>query len=512
MVQSDGHESHGSSSLLHEAGIELHRISIADSIRSSDHEHLLGTGYSESNESLTEALEVRLPPQDVGRQAWTFLVSIWLLEAMIWGFPLSFGIFQAYYSNYTPFKDERSGIPTIGALVIGVSYLGCPFVNPVVFKLARYQKSIIVMGWLLCASALVLASFATHVWHLWITQGAMYGASWVLCYTPFLIMLNDWFVKKRGLAIGILFGASGVAGLVLPFILEALLGRYGFRITLRVYGAAIVIIGGPGLLYLRTRAPPSETAAPKTDYTFMRNQHFWFFAAAIMFQGLGFFLPNTFLPSFADALGLSKTHGDLLLAMTALAQVSGQMAMGYFSDKFNAYIPITVSVLIQAAAVLVLWGPAKGFGRLAAFAASWGFSAGSYSVLYTSAATTLTKSGGEMMTLYALFSFERGVANIMEGPIAALLLGNYEEESITLYGLGKYSKIVWFVGIMMLLSSAGGTGYFVKKWGRGEKQLLGKEEIPLQNPGESGETTESYHLVQPASEERLESAASLHVG
>ena len=263
MVQSDGFESRGSSLHLHKVDIELHRPSVADSIRSFDHEHLLRTGNSESSESLTEFSEAKLPPQDGGRQAWTFLVSIWLLEAMIWGFPLSFGIFQAYYSNLTLFKDERSGIPTIGALVLGVSYLGCPFANPVVFRFAKYQKSIVVLGWLLCASALILASFATHVWHLWLTQGAMYGASWVLCYTPFLIMLNDWFVKRRGLAIGILFGASGVSGLVLPFILEALLERYGFRTTLRLYAVAIVVIGGPGLFFLKARVPPNEIGAPK---------------------------------------------------------------------------------------------------------------------------------------------------------------------------------------------------------------------------------------------------------
>ena len=114
-----------------------------------------------------------------------------------------------------------------------------------------------------------------------------------------------------------------------------------------------------------------------------------------------------------------------------------------------------------------------------------------------------------MMTLYALFSFERGVTSAMEGPIAALLLGNDADESISRYGLGKYRKIVWFVGIMMLLSSAGGTGYFLKMRERGQERLIGKGKTPMQN---AGETTELYHLVQPPSEEYLESAASLPLG
>lgn len=51
----------------------------------------------------------------------------------------------------------------------------------------------------------------------------MYSAGWVICYTPFLIMLNDWFSARRSLAYGILFGASGVSGLIIPFLLETLL-------------------------------------------------------------------------------------------------------------------------------------------------------------------------------------------------------------------------------------------------------------------------------------------------
>lgn len=429
-------------------------LEVSNSAKASDEECLLA---DESEETVDNQI---LPPIDGGAGAWTFLLGIWLIEAMLWGFPLAFGIFQSHYSQHNLFKDDSS-IPAIAALAIGISYLGVPFVNPIAFRFARYQRYIIFFGWSLCILGLVAASFATKVWHLLLTQGVMYGAGWVICYTPFLIMLNDWFVKKRGLAIGILFGASGVSGMVLPFILEALLNRHGFRVTLRVYAVAMVVISGPGLFMLKPRVTSQDTSTrPRADTFFLSNGHFYFFAGAILFQGLGFFLPNTFLPSFANALGLSKTHGDLLLALTSLAQVTGQMVMGHVSDNMNAYIPTTISTLIQALAVLLLWGPAKDFWRVALFALAWGFSAGSYSVLYTSAATTLTASAGEMMTLYSFFSFERGIANVLEGPIAALLLGT--KDDMTRYGLGKYQKIVWFVGVMMLLSSIGGIGYFMQ--------------------------------------------------
>ncbi len=67
-----------------------------------------------------------------------------------------------------------------------------------------YQRYMIWGGWLVCILALVGSSFATEVWHLMIAQGFLYGFGFLTMYYPLLNMLNEWFVKRRGLAYGIL--------------------------------------------------------------------------------------------------------------------------------------------------------------------------------------------------------------------------------------------------------------------------------------------------------------------
>jgi hypothetical protein len=62
----------------------------------------------------------------------------------------------------------------------------------------------ICLGLVLDCLALVAASFATHAWHVILTQGAMYGLGFLLLYYPLLSLLNDWFVENRGLAYGLL--------------------------------------------------------------------------------------------------------------------------------------------------------------------------------------------------------------------------------------------------------------------------------------------------------------------
>lgn len=63
-------------------------------------------------------------------------------------------------------------------------------------------------GWSLCIVALVASSFATQVWHLIITQGVLYGLGFLIIYYPLLNMLNGWFVDRRGLAYGIMYGLN----------------------------------------------------------------------------------------------------------------------------------------------------------------------------------------------------------------------------------------------------------------------------------------------------------------
>ncbi|KAK5015091.1 hypothetical protein LTR60_003041, partial [Cryomyces antarcticus] len=332
-------------------------------------------------------------------------------------------------------------------------------------------RHMVVGGWALAVFGLVAASFATRVWQLVLFQGVLYGAGWVICYAPFLLMLNGWFVRKRGLAYGILFGASGISGLFIPFVVEALLRRFGFRIALRVYAIATVVISGPSTVFMikpRLSSSPSSphASAQPTRTTSRRgaartelvgNVQLYFFALAIFLQGLGFFIPNIFLPSFASSLSLSHALGSTLLALNSLAQVCGQIGFGYVSDKANIYIPTSASTLLSGLAIVFLWGPAKDFWRLSAFATLWGFFSGSYSVLYTRICTYLAEDPDAAVTLYGIFSFERGIANILEGPLSAWLLG--ADENIERYALQKYQGLVVFTSVMMFASAIAGVGY-----------------------------------------------------
>lgn len=54
-----------------------------------------------------------LPPADKGKDAWLFLAACFMVEALVWGFPFSFGLFQEHYSRTELFKGQKN-IAVIG--------------------------------------------------------------------------------------------------------------------------------------------------------------------------------------------------------------------------------------------------------------------------------------------------------------------------------------------------------------------------------------------------------------
>lgn len=53
--------------------------------------------------------------------------------------------------------------------------------------------------------SLILASFATNVTQMILTQGVLYAVGGSLLYCPTLVFLDEWFIKRKGLAFGVMW-------------------------------------------------------------------------------------------------------------------------------------------------------------------------------------------------------------------------------------------------------------------------------------------------------------------
>jgi MFS family permease len=368
------------------------------------------------------------------------------------GFPISFGVFEEYYSTIPEFKDSSSKIALIGTLAQGLSYLGGPFSASVAKRFPRYQRQQIWAGWPLCILGLVCGSFTTTVNGLILTQGIMYGVGFVTLYYPIISMVDEWWVARKGMAFGIIASAAGASGTVMPLIINALLKKYGYKTTLRAISVAMVILTGPLIFALKGRLTHSERSTmTRTNWSFVGKPLFWVYCSSTLIQGLGFFFPAVYLPSYAADIGLSSTQGALILAVMAVAQVLGQFVFGYLSDK---HLPVsslaTICSFMAMIATFGLWGMAKSLGLLLTFSIIFGFFAYGFATMRVGMGRAVSDDPSGVVATFAILVFLQGVGNVLVGPISAGLLE--KTVRIDAYGINMYKSLVIFTGASMSLS------------------------------------------------------------
>lgn len=417
-------------------------------------ENLELANFQPQNEAIPDRTAVR-PAMDGGQQAWRLLLSAFVFESLLWGLPLSFGVFQEYYTSIPEFNNSPY-ISIVGTTASGISYLGAPLVIPLIRRWSAYRTHMILVGWPLCIIALLAGSFANSLGTLILTQGVLYGIGFIIFYYPILSMVDEYWVRRRGMAYGLLCSASGVSGAATPLTIQALLHKYGHRTTLRAVAVFLFVTTGPLIPLLKGRPGQQHTVRLRTDWSFFASPLFWVYSTSNLLMGFGYFFPALFLPSYARALGLSTQSGALLLAVMSIAQVAGQFSFGYLSDRRTSVTALaTVSASVAAIATLFAWGFARSITPLIMFALLYGFFGAGYTAMWARMVTAVSDEPSAAQAIFGMFNFGKGIGNVAAGPISAGLLSWGAEGGV--YGLGTYKAVVLFTGVC-LLASAGSLG------------------------------------------------------
>ncbi|KAF7185165.1 MFS transporter asaE [Pseudocercospora fuligena] len=418
-------------------------------------DHHASPDLSVSQEESPDANLQSLPPADHGKAACRLLLAAFIFEALLWGFPLSFGVFQAYYSQIPEFAGNPF-ISVVGSVASGISYIAAPIMIPITKRYSKHRKHMILIGWPICLLALIAGSFAKNLGTLILTQGVMYGLGFVVFYYPILSFVNEWWVERRGMAYGLLCSASGVSGAVFPFAIEQLLHKYGYQTTLRAIAIGLAVLTGPLIPFLKGRVPETSSGASsssRTDWTFLKTSTFWTYNISNLAMGFGFFFPALYLPSYAANLGLSPTKGALLLATMSVSQVLGQMSFGYASDWKKSIDALAITASFVAAVIAFAgWGLARSFGPLVVFSIFYGFFGTGYTALWGRMGTKISDDPSAAFAAFGLLNLGKGIGNVLAGPIGGGLVrrGNMYEQG---YGTGKYERVVIFTGVCMAVSA-----------------------------------------------------------
>ncbi|MCJ1380082.1 hypothetical protein MMC17_003185 [Xylographa soralifera] len=410
--------------------------------------------------------EFSLPQADGGRDAWLFLAGCFAIEALVWGFPFSFGIFQEYYSTHAPFSASPSGIPVVGTTAAGIMYLSGPVMFAGLQHWPTFRRRCPAFGLAIIAISLVAASFATQVSHLIVTQGVLYAIGGTLLYCPAVSFLDEWFVRRKGMAWGIMLAGTGMGGVIVPFVMNWGLYKYGSPTMLRAWAITLVLLSGPLLFFVKPRIPITHTTQPRPfSFRFLNTSTFWINQIANIFQGLGFFIPSIYLPSYARSLGLSNVSATLTVSLVNTTSVFGAVLLGGLIDKLHVTTVALISSLGATTSIFLLWGLSASFPVLCVFSLLYGLFAGGFSCTWTGIIREVQKRepGSDSGLVFGFLGAGRGIGSVAAGPLSDALLSSrlwYGQSSLG-YGSG-YGLLIVFTGVTTAL---GGLGFVAKRVG-----------------------------------------------
>ncbi len=192
---------------------------------------------------------------------------------------------------------------------------------------------------------------------------------------PVSMMITNWFVEKRGLAMGIVFAATGIGGLIFNPLADWIIIHYGWQTAYAVLGIIIGIASIPTAIFI-VRARPSEkglspyggeTATTAggaeeglTATEAFRTVSFWLLAAVILFIAIANMGVLHHIVPYLTDLGMSSTTAASLMSLHMGMLVLGKVLVGGIADRIGLVKSYVICVIGLMAAIALLFG-AKAF-------------------------------------------------------------------------------------------------------------------------------------------------------
>ena len=250
----------------------------------------------------------------------------------------------------------------------------------------RYGPRIAIpMSALLLVAGYIGCMFATSPFMLYIFAGLMaVVGSLIMSYTGHSMFLPNWFVRKRGLAIGIAFGGVGVGAVFLLPALQWVIETQGWRAgCLAIAGTVAVIVIPLNLAFQRlspqsmglrpdgdedaavaTKPAPPDAVVDRnwiaTEWTVGKalfTAKFWWIGLANfcgLFVWYGIQVHQT---KFLLAKGIEATEAAAALGLVALFGIVGQVFIGGYSDRAGREVGWSLALsgfVVSSASLLAL--------------------------------------------------------------------------------------------------------------------------------------------------------------
>jgi sugar phosphate permease len=271
-------------------------------------------------------------------------------------------------------RSTTSGAVSLNLIIYGLT---APFAAALMERFGI--RRVVVASLTLVAIGSGLTLVMTEAWQLWLLWGVAVGAGTGAIALVFgAIVANRWFVKHRGLVMGV-FSAAGASGhlLFLPAIAYLADGP-GWRWASGIVTAFALLLVPLVLLLMRDRPtdvgttpygapddwepPPlassdvgAATVAVRTLKDSARSRTFWILFGTFWICGWSTngLIGTHFIPAAHDH-GLPATTSASLLALIGVFDIVGTVASGWLTDRVDSRYLLCVYYFFRGLSLLAV--------------------------------------------------------------------------------------------------------------------------------------------------------------
>ena len=310
---------------------------------------------------------------------WVIVAVSTLVFALVRGVNDAFSVFfVAWLEEFGWRRAAVAGVfscarLTEGAISVGVGMLSDRF----------GLRRVVPISAVLAALGLILASRAQALWMLYIAYGLIFAVGYCglgeLSHVP---LISRWFVKKRGMAIGIALAGMGLGILLIVPLTQLCILKFGWRWAyLALAGLILVGVIPPTLLWQRERpedmglSPDGETPAStlrrvdtrrqsrshptpaRQEWTLrmaLRTSTLWCLFVMRVFTPLGMMMVVPHHVAYLVGHGFDKQIAALAFGSLGEFSFTGRILFGWLSDHMGQVTTIMASYSLSILGTILL--------------------------------------------------------------------------------------------------------------------------------------------------------------
>lgn len=327
-------------------------------------------------------------------------------------------------------------------------------------------RHLMIIGMVAMGLGLLILSQAGTLFQVWVVWASLIPLGVLLIGAiPSAALVSRWFIRRRGLALGLTATGSSLGGFLVPPLMTWLFLEWDWRTGLQV-GACICFAVIPIFFWLLRNEPadlglsgePNEASANSSRHTaetstadagdwgipqLLRSQIFWLqmiVSGSLLAVTLGM-LAN--LSLHAKDLGVTGQSTAVLYSIIAICSFSGKALTGYLMDRFGIQRCGYLICAFLSSGLMILLS-VQNYNGLVAGAFVMGLGYGGVVPLWTNMPARAFGAGSVGRAL--------GVMNPLHIPITATSapLAGYISDTT-----GSYDGVFWMYGTCCAVAAIG---------------------------------------------------------